>query len=114
MGNKKNIKGSEKGGEKFNISEYMNTSFSPKIYATNGGLGYQEYAYLIKISETENDNSYLVIDITQGPFQTNDYEVGSIVEIENEYVEKVDSYKLEHSELYGNFLFHFFLKNNGL
>ena len=94
-----------------NISDVMNSSFSCDIYATNGGLGYQEYAYLIRLDETENGYNYLVIDITQGPKETNDYEIGSVVEVENVYIEKVEDYKLRRSELWGSFLFHFFLKN---
>ena len=45
-----------------NISDVMNSSFSCDVYITDGGLGYQEYAYLIRLDETENGYNYLVID----------------------------------------------------
>lgn len=92
-------------------SSIKNNSFSRDIYATNGGLGHQEYAYLIRLDETENGYNYLVIDITQGPKETNDYKIGSVVEIEDIYIESVEEYNIKRSELYGTFLFNFFLEN---
>lgn len=111
MKSNKIVKTFEEHTENLNISNVMNSSFSCDVYATNGGLGHQEYAYLIRLEETKNGYNYLVIDITQGPKKTNDYEIGSIVDVENIYVEKVEDYKLRRSELWGSFLFHFFLKN---
>jgi hypothetical protein len=95
--------------ENLNISDVMNSSFSCDIYITDGGLGYNEYAYLIRLDETENGYNYLVIDryVKRG----DDYQIGSVVDLEDIYVEKVENYDLKKSELCGSFLFHFFLKN---
>jgi hypothetical protein len=95
--------------ENLNISDVMNSSFSCDVYITDGGLGYKEYAYLIRLDETENGYNYLVIDryVKRG----DDYKIGSVVDLEDIYVEKAEDYDLKKSELWGSFLFHFFLKN---
>ncbi len=103
------VKTFEEHTENLNISDVMNSSFSCDVYITDGGLGYSEYVYLIRLDETENGYNYLVIDryVKRG----DDYQIGSVVDLEDIYVEKVENYDLKKSELWGSFLFHFFLKN---
>ena len=109
MKDKNIIDSFRKFNENLNISDVMNSSFSCDVYITDGGLGYQEDAYLIRLDETENGYNYLVIDrhVKRGDY----YQIGSIVDLEDIYVEKVENYDLKKSELWGSFLFHFFLKN---
>lgn len=106
--NKNRIKRFDENSE-LNISDVMNSSFSCDIYITDGGLGYGEYAYLIRLNETENGYNYLVID--RHVKREDDYQIGSIVDLEDIYVDKTETYDLKRSELWGSFLFHFFLKN---
>jgi hypothetical protein len=79
------------------------------VYITDAGLGYAESAYLLKLSPTENGNNYLIIDrfIKSG----DDYKIGTVVELEDFYVEKSEIYDIKNSPLWGTFLFHFFLNN---
>jgi hypothetical protein len=110
MKDKKHIKTFEQHQENLNISDVMNSSFSCDIYITNAGLRYQEYANLIRLDETENGYNYLVIDSYEK--NGDNYKVGTIVkDLENLYVERDDKYDLKNSKLWGDFLFHFFLKN---
>jgi hypothetical protein len=109
MKGKRHIKSFNEATENLNISDVMNSSFYCDVYITDGGLGYSEYAYLIRLNETENGYNYLVIDryVKRGDY----YQIGSVVDLEDIYVEKSENYDLEKSELWGSFLFHFFLKN---
>ena len=80
-----------------------------KTYMTDGGLGYNEYAILVRLDKTENEYNYLVID----RYIRNDdqYQIGSVVEdLEDIYVSE-SSYKLSDSPLHGTFLFNYFINN---
>jgi len=109
MKNNKHVESFGQFNENLNISDVMNSSFSCDVYITDGGLEYKEHAYLIRLDETENGYNYLVIDrYVRG----DNYQVGTVVDdLEDIYVEKVENYDLKKSELWGSFLFHFFLKN---
>ncbi len=83
-----------------------------KIYQSDGGLGYNQLAFLIRLEETKNGYNYLCVD-TQNiePEDDTSYVIGEIVEdLENIYV-KESTYKVEESPLYGTFLFNYFLKS---
>jgi len=82
-----------------------------KIYQTNGGLGYQQLAYLLRLDKSENGYNYLCIGRRFVDGSNDDYIVGEVVEdLEEIYIEDTD-YKIEDSPLYGSFLFDFFVKN---
>ena len=84
-------------------------NFSCNVYITNGGLAYQEYAYLIRLDKTKTGYNYLVID--RYVKMNDDYKLGTVVDLENIYIQKVENYDLKKSKLWGDFLFDFFLKN---
>lgn len=50
-----------------------------KIYQTNDGLGYNQLAYLLKIEETVNGHTYLIIGGKNLPTDC-DYKIGELVE----------------------------------
>jgi hypothetical protein len=66
-----------------------------KIYKTNSALGYQQFAYLLKISDTE----YLCIDL-KNVGSSLSYEVGEIVEDIEEYEIEEVVYDIKTSPLY--------------
>lgn len=76
-----------------------------KIYKTNSGLGYNEYAYLLYTV-----HGYLVVD-TIG--YSDSYVIGDIKPVVYfEYLELEESnYDIAKSPLYCTFLFQFFLTN---
>lgn len=86
-----------------------------KIYQTDSGLGYKQYAYLIRLDKTKNGYNYLCIgthnvDGDEGFFK-HGYRIGEIVEdIHGLYLEDT-TFKITDSELYGTFLFDFFINN---
>lgn len=79
------------------------------IYETNAGLGYNQFAFLIRLDKTKNGYNYLCI----GTQWIDDYSyiVGNIVnDLEDVYI-TTSYYKIEESPLYNTFLFDFFIKN---
>lgn len=77
-----------------------------KVYQTNACLGYWQLAFIIKIK----DNDYMCIGL-QNVNNDTTYRVGDMVyELESYYVEP-SKFKIEESELYGNFLFDHFITN---
>lgn len=76
-----------------------------KIYKTNSGLGYNEYAYLLYTV-----HGYLVIDKVG---YSDYYVIGEIKPVDYfEYLELEEcNYNIEKSPLYSTFLFQFFLTN---
>ena len=88
-----------------------------KIYQTNSGLGYKQYVYLIRLGKKENGYNYLCIgthnvDEDNGFFK-HSYRIGEIIKEYDEcYLELEDTnFKITDSELYGTFLFDFFINN---
>jgi hypothetical protein len=81
-----------------------------KIFQTNVGLGFRQYAYLIRLDKSENGYNYICI----GTLNVNDtdmYKVGEIVEdLEDLYLENT-TFKIEDSELYGTYLFKYWISN---
>lgn len=67
-----------------------------ELFKTNACLGYGQYAILVKVSK----NTYMVIDNNSIPVEKKeDYEIGSICELEDFYVENTDI-KVEETEGY--------------
>jgi hypothetical protein len=88
------------------IFELNSTDITPDVWVTDAGLGYNEWAYLIRLDKVENGYSYLVIDSN-----VEDYQIGSVVDLEDFYVEKLTMYDLKKSPLWNTFLFQHFLKS---
>lgn len=83
----------------------MNT---PKVYVTNGGLGYKQYAHLIRLDKSERGYNYLTIERTN-MCGVDRYQLGEVEEdLEDIYVEEVD-YDMKDSDLHNTFLFEEFL-----
>ena len=81
-----------------------------KTYMTDGGLGHNQYAVLVRLDKSEKGYNYLVIDDTN---VLNEYEyvIGTVVyDLEGIYVSE-SSYKLTDSPLHGTFLFDYFINN---
>lgn len=80
-----------------------------ELFQTNAALGYGEYAYLLKVSETQ----FLVIDNNLDCSYEN-YRIGSIeifnIEDQLVYLEETD-YELLTSPLNGTFLFDTLIKS---
>lgn len=83
----------------------MNT---PKVYVTNGGLGYRQYAYLIRLDKSKLGHNYLTIE-RSNICGVDRYQLGEVEEdLEDIYVEEVE-YDMTKSDLHGSFLFEEFL-----
>lgn len=81
-----------------------------KVYVTNAGLGYNQYAYLIRLDKSKNGYNYLVIE-RKNMSGVDRYQLGEVEEdLEDFYVEEVE-YNMEDSELHNTFLFEEFLIN---
>lgn len=84
-----------------------------KIYETNGGLGYNQLAYLIQLNKSGNGYNYLVIG-GLNIYHLDSYKIGTVTkDLENIYVEE-SNYSIKDSPLYGNFLFDFFIENKNI
>jgi len=82
-----------------------------KIYQTNAALGYKQFAYLIRLDKSENGYNYLCIG-THNIYDNDWYQTGKIVEdLENYYLEDT-TFKITDSELYGTFLFDYWITHN--
>lgn len=79
-----------------------------KTYITDAGLGYKQFAILIRLNKSKNGYNYLCIDTNAS---NSSYVVGELVEdLENFYVSE-HNYDIKKSELYTSFLFNFFIQN---
>jgi hypothetical protein len=78
------------------------------VYKTNSALGYNQYAYLLRLNKSNNGYDYLCIDIHN--IKDNDmYKVGEVVkDMLNNEVESSD-YNIKESPIYNTFLFQEFL-----
>jgi len=81
-----------------------------KIYETSSGLGYKQYAYLIRIKKSENGHDYLCIG-TKSSRGWDNYVIGEIVEDLEDYSVKESGYKLHDSPLAGDYLFNYWVSN---
>ena len=80
-----------------------------KVYYTNAALGYNQFAYLIKVEQKKDMADYLVIGRENIPYDM--YRLGSVEkDLENIYVTECE-FDLNESPLAGTFLFDYFLKN---
>lgn len=79
-----------------------------KTYRTNSGLGYNEYAFLLKCKD-----GYLVVDTTSC-YRDDSYKIGSFISNIDSYdIElEVSDYNIENSPLWDGYLFQFFIKSN--
>jgi len=78
------------------------------VYKTNSALGYNQYAYLLRLNKSNNGYNYLCVD-TQNIQNNDTYKLGEIVEdIPNKEVESTD-YNIKESPIYNTFLFQEFL-----
>ncbi|MCL5796133.1 MAG: hypothetical protein M1579_01365 [Gammaproteobacteria bacterium] len=75
-----------------------------RIYETDAALGYQEKAYLLFLEK----DKYLVLDVVSSCDHS--YKIGDTVDLERYTVEK-SSYDIRKSDLYGTFLFDYFLNH---
>ena len=83
-----------------------------KVYQTDSGLGYNQLAFLIRVDKSENGFNYLCIGKkgNNGPWIY--YEVGELIkDLEDIYIQE-STFKIEDSDLFGSYLFDFWLKNN--
>lgn len=80
-----------------------------KIFKTNVGLGYNKWAYVLRLDKTENGFNYLVID--GHGMSGDDYYLGEVIEdLEDIYIENTN-FDITNSPLYDEFLFTFFIDN---
>lgn len=81
-----------------------------QVYCTDGGLGYKQYAYLIRLDKSNNGYDYLCVETIN--INNNDsYILGEIVEdLEDIYIEEIN-WNIEKSPLINDYLFQFFLNN---
>lgn len=75
-----------------------------RIYETGAALGHEEKAYLLWIE----DNKYLVLDVKASSCHS--YHVGWTCHLDAYEVEN-SSYDIRKSDLYGTFLFDYFLNH---
>ncbi len=82
-----------------------------KVYQSEGGLGYGELAFLIRLGRSKNGYDYLCIRTQNIDEDDSEYKVGHLVkDLEDIYVSEVD-YKIEDSPLYGSFLFDHYINS---
>jgi len=85
-----------------------------KIYVTTAGLGYNEKAFLLRLTRTNSkieSHDYLCIGL-QNVTDNEIYKIGSVVkDWESFYVETTLEFDITESPLYGDFLFNYFIKN---
>ena len=75
-----------------------------QVYVTNAALGYNYYAFLIRLDKSENGYNYLCID-TDGFDSSDTYIIGECVkDLEDIYV-SMSSYDANESSLKGSFQF---------
>lgn len=81
-----------------------------KVYRTNAALGYRQYAFLIRLDESEHGHNYLCVD-TQNTGCNDNYRIGGVVEdLEDIYIEEEIKFDMKQSPLSNTFLFEHFLK----
>jgi len=84
-----------------------------KIYKTNAALGYDQYAYLIKLKKLSGQLGWQCLCIgTMNCGDDDSYVMGEVVEqIEDFYLEGCDDCSIMDFSLYHTFLFKHFLMN---
>ena len=80
-----------------------------KTFQTNAGLGYQQFAFLIRLDKTDNGYNYLCIG-TKNVHTDTEYWTGAVVELEDIYIED-STFQVSDSELNGTYLFNYWINN---
>lgn len=75
-----------------------------QVYETNSGLGYNQYAYVIKVEE-----GLFVV----GSLNNNLYVVGDFITDIEDIILYESIFTLEDSPLYGTYLFEYFIARDG-
>ena len=82
-----------------------------KTFQTNAGLGYQQFAFLIRLDKTDNGYNYLCIGTKNVHTDTDtEYWTGAVVELEDIYIED-STFQVSDSELNGTYLFNYWINN---
>jgi hypothetical protein len=80
-----------------------------KVYQTDGGLGYGQLAWLIRLHESKNGYNYLCIGTKNCDPEDGYYEGKYIENLESIYVEETDL-KIEDFYIYNEYLFKYFIE----
>ena len=79
-----------------------------KVYQTNSGLSYGQFAFLIATNIYRN--KYLCIGV-KNIHNHDKYKIGALIEDLDQDEVELSNFKIEDSELFGTYLFDFFLAN---
>lgn len=75
-----------------------------KIFKTNTGLGYGQFAYVVSVQKKELPNTYLVVE-TDGVFNSDHYKIGSTVELDSHELIDANDFDISNTSIYHTFLF---------
>ena len=83
-----------------------------EVYKTSAALGYNQFAFLLRLDKSKNGYDYLCIDTKNIEADSTLYQIGEVVEDLNDYyVDEAEGYELTNSPLSGTYLFEYWLSN---